>query len=93
MTGRSHRAEAVLTPDTLATLLATAGGLGYTPGLPGTAGALAGLLLALGLLRLRRAVRIVALVLLVLLAMPICEYGARAFGGDNKRGQPSGNEL
>lgn len=65
--------------------LASGAGLGFTPGLPGTAGAAAGVLLALGLGRLRARLRAGALILLVLVAMPVCEHGARAFGGDDTR--------
>lgn len=65
--------------------LATGAGLGYTPGLPGTVGAAAGVVPALGLGRLHRGARIGILIVLVLLAMPVCEYGARAFGGDDRR--------
>ena len=67
------------------TFLATAGGLGHVPGLPGTAGALAGLVVAMALARLGLPWRTGAAILLVLLAIPVCEHGARAFGGDDRR--------
>ena len=71
--------------ESLAVMMATGGGLGYVPGLPGTAGAAAGLLFAVGLARVRAPLRVGAVVMLVLVAVPVCEYGARAFGGDDTR--------
>ena len=71
--------------ESLAVMMATGGGLGYVPGLPGTAGAAAGLLFAVGLARVRAPLRVGAVVMLVLVAVPVCEYGARAFGGDDMR--------
>lgn len=71
--------------DSLGIILATGLGLGYTPGLPGTAAVLPGVALALGLGRMRRRAGLAAALVLAAVAVPACEYGSRAFGGDDTR--------
>lgn len=74
-----------LTVDGLLQWLAAGFGLGYLPWLPGTAGAALGLLIAVALDRLHWRPRLLAVIALILLALPLCEYGWRASGGDDPR--------
>ncbi len=67
----------------LAVLLATCGGVGFSPIAPGTLGAALGIPLAIGLATLAPAVQLVLVAVIFLVGIPICDVAAKALGKED----------